>query len=182
VKLFGAALIAKLNQIFTCQFRFGFLVEQSPEDENTVTLSNLTDELGIPRPKINYDLSDYTKRAFVAAQALADQVFTAAKVQPFSKPAAFMESDPGYFTYTDPQTGQTYPFEYHGSGHIVGTCRMGASAKDSVVDRNQRSWDHPNLYIVGSSVFPTIATGNPSLTIAALAFWAADNVKQQLDS
>jgi choline dehydrogenase-like flavoprotein len=181
-QLFGAPLIAKLNEIFTCQFRFGFLVEQSPEDTNTVTLSDLTDELGIPRPKITYNLSDYTKRGFVAAKALADQVFAAAGVEPFSKPLAVMQADPGYFTYTDPQTGKVSQFEYYGSGHIVGTCRMGPSAEDSVVDRNQRSWDHQNLYIAGSSVFPTIATGNPSLTIAALAFWAADNIKQQLGS
>jgi choline dehydrogenase-like flavoprotein len=50
------------------------------------------------------------------------------------------------------------------------------------VNRNQRSWDHPNLYVAGSSVFPTIATDNPSLTIAALAFWAADNINQQLSA
>lgn len=179
-QLFGAALIQRLNQVFTCQFRFGFLVEQSPEDTNTVTLSDLKDELGIPRPKINYDLSDYTKRGFIAAEALADQVFAAANVKPFAKSPAAMRGDPGYFTYKDPDTGKLYEFEYHGSGHIVGTCRMGDSAGDSVVDRNQRSWQHPNLYITGSSVFPTIATGNPSLTIAALAFWAADNLKQQL--
>ncbi|HTB81107.1 MAG TPA: GMC family oxidoreductase [Opitutaceae bacterium] len=177
-KLSGAALIARLNDMFTRQFRFGFLVEQSPEDNNSVTLSTLKDELGIPRPKISYNLSDYTKRAFVAADALTNQVFAAAGVQSFSTPANPANS--GYFTYTDPQTKKTSAFEFHGSGHIVGTCRMGSSAADSVVDRNQRSWDHANLYITGSSVFPTIATGNPSLTIAALAFWAADNIKKQL--
>ena len=177
-RLFGAPLIAKLNEVFTRQFRLGFLIEQTPEDSNAVTLSDLKDELGIPRPRISYDLSDYTKRAFVAAQALTDQIFKAAEIDDFSKPANPASS--GYFTYTDPQTGRTSAFEYHGSGHIVGTCRMGDRADDSVVDRNHRSWDHPNLSIVGSTVFPTIATGNPSLTVAALAFWAADNLKRQL--
>jgi choline dehydrogenase-like flavoprotein len=38
-----------------------------------------------------------------------------------------------------------------------------------VVDANQRSWDHANLYLVGSGTFPTVTTGNPTLTIAALA-------------
>ncbi len=179
-RLFGAALLHQLNHVFTRQFRFGFLVEQSPEDTNRVTLSKFTDELGIPRPKITYNLSDYTKAAFVAAEQLADQVFAAAGVQPFSKPLAALQSDPGFFTYKDPKTGKTHNFEYHGSGHIVGTCCMGTAADNSVVDRHQRSWDHPNLFITGSSVFPTIATGNPSLTVAALAFWAADNVKAQL--
>lgn len=181
-QLFGQPLIERLNQIFTRQFRFGFLVEQSPEDCNRVTLSNLTDDLGIPRPKIHYNLSDYTKRGFVAAHKLAKQVFDAAQVEPYSKPLEKMRQAPGYFTYEDSDTKQIYEFEFHGSGHIVGTCRMGHCREESVVDRNQRSWDHPNLYITGSSVFPTIATGNPSLTIAALAFWAADNVKQQLET
>jgi choline dehydrogenase-like flavoprotein len=57
---------------------------------------------------------------------------------------------------------------------------MGDKAEDSVVDAEQRSWDHPNLFIVGSSVFPSVATGNPSLTIAALALWAADTIRGQL--
>lgn len=181
-KLFGVALLNKLNQIFTSQFRFGFLIEQSPESTNTVTRSTLKDALGIPRPKINYNLSDYTKRAFVAAQKLTDQVFAAAGVKPFEKPLDKLKQDPGYFTYTDPETKKTYNFEYFGSGHIVGTYRMGPTKECSVVDRNQRSWDHPNLFLVGSGVFPTIATGNPSLTIAALAFWAADNVLKDLQA
>jgi choline dehydrogenase-like flavoprotein len=182
-QLSGEPLLQKLNQIFTHQFRFGFLIEQSPEDSNFITLSQtLTDALGIPRPKINYNLSDYTKRAFVAAQKLTDQVFAAAGVTPFEKPLAQLKKAGGYFTYTDPDTNKTYNFEYFGSGHIVGTYRMGATKETSVVDRNQRSWDHPNLFLVGSGVFPTIATGNPSLTIAALAFWAADNVLKDLQA
>jgi len=181
-KLSGVALLNKLNEIFTCQCRFGFLVEQSPEDSNSVTPSDLKDDLGIPRPKINYNLSDYTKRAFVAAKELTDQVFAAAGVQAFEKPLDKLKQDAGYFTYTDPDTKKTYNFEYFGSGHIVGTYRMGPKKEDSVVDRNQRSWDHPNLFKVGSGVFPTIATGNPSLTIAALAFWAADNVLKDLQA
>jgi choline dehydrogenase-like flavoprotein len=179
-KLSGVALLRKLNDIFTRQFRFGFLVEQSACADNRVTLSNLADDLGLPRPKIAYDLSDYTKRGFVAAEQLTQQVFAAAGVERFQQTSAQMKQDPGYFTYTDPDTGQTSHFNYHGSGHIVGTCRMGDKAEDSVVDAEQRSWDHPNLFIVGSSVFPSVATGNPSLTIAALALWAADTIRGQL--
>ena len=173
-------LLRKLNDIYTCQFRFGFLVEQSPCADNRVTPSNLTDDLGIPRPKIAYDLSDYTKRGFVAAEKLTEQIFDKAGVKRFQKDPEKLREDAGYFTYTDPETGQTSEFEYFGSGHIVGTCRMGDKAGNSVVDAEQRSWDHPNMFIVGSTVFPTVATGNPSLTIAALALWAADTIKGQL--
>lgn len=177
LQLFGPELIAKYNEVFTRQFRFGFLVEQSPEDRNSVTLSDLKDELGIPRPKIHYDLSDYTKRGFVAAKKFTDEVFQAAGITPMSK---VKTTDAGFFTYTDPETGETEDFEFFGSGHIVGTCRMGADPSESVVNSKHQSWDHPNLFIAGSTVFPTVATGNPSLTIAALAFWAADSIAEQL--
>ena len=46
---------------------------------------------------------------------------------------------------------------------------MGKDPKTSVVDRNLRAHDVENLYIVGSSVFPTIGALNPTLTIAAVA-------------
>jgi choline dehydrogenase-like flavoprotein len=58
---------------------------------------------------------------------------------------------------------------------------MGDKKADSVLNARQQSWDHSNLYMVGSGVFPTVATGNPTLTIAALAFQAADNILADLN-
>ena len=55
----------------------------------------------------------------------------------------------------------------------MGTYRMGHTEKDSVVDSFQKSHDHDNLYLVGSGTFPTGATANPTLTIAALALRTA---------
>jgi hypothetical protein len=43
------------------------------------------------------------------------------------------------------------------------------------------SLDHPNLFMVGSGVFPTVATGNPTLTIALLALWAAQTIAKDLE-
>ena len=59
---------------------------------------------------------------------------------------------------------------------MVGTYCMGADKAKSVVDPDCRSWDHTNLWMAGSGVFPTIATGNPTLTIAALALRTADKI------
>jgi glucose dehydrogenase len=67
-----------------------------------------------------------------------------------------------------------------GAGHIIGTARMGSDPTSSVVDRDLRSHDHPNLFILGSAIFPTSATANPTLTIAALSLRAADQVKATL--
>ena len=53
---------------------------------------------------------------------------------------------------------------------------MGNDPKTSVVDKFQRSHDHKNLYVVGSSTFPTGATANPTLTLAALSLRTAKHI------
>ncbi|HWT05888.1 MAG TPA: GMC family oxidoreductase, partial [Xanthomonadales bacterium] len=181
---FGAQLTKSLNAALTRQLRVAMLVEQTPEETNTVTLSDAKDWLGIRRPKINYGLSDYTKRGFVAAAQAATDLFKAMGATEYTEPPA--PDDPSGF---DDPSGATFDvdgkkvprrFKMWGSGHVVGTYRMGSDAKTSVVDKFQRSWDHKNLFLVGSGVFPTVATANPTLTIAALAFWAADTLVQDL--
>jgi choline dehydrogenase-like flavoprotein len=171
--LYGEALIQALNDAFTRQFRFGFLVEQSPEQTNTVTLSKTEkDHLGIPRPEIAYDLSEYTKQGFVKARQTASDLFAAMGATEYTTEPPV--GDPSSFTTT--LDGKEVRIKYYGSGHIVGTYRMGADAKTSVVDRDQRSWDHKNLFLVGSGTFPTVATANPTLTIAALALRTASTI------
>jgi choline dehydrogenase-like flavoprotein len=57
---------------------------------------------------------------------------------------------------------------------------MGDDPATSVVDDRQRSHDHENLYLVGLGSAPTIATSNPTLTLAALAFRTADALLEDL--
>src|SRR5271170_4788961 len=61
------------------------------------------------------------------------------------------------------------------STHLMGTCRMGNDPKQSVVDRYNRSHDVPNLLIVDGSSFVTAARQQPTATIQALAYRAADH-------
>jgi choline dehydrogenase-like flavoprotein len=58
--------------------------------------------------------------------------------------------------------------------------RMGSDPGTSVVDGNQRSHDHQNLYLLGSGVFPSVGTANPTLTIAALTLMAAEAILKTL--
>jgi choline dehydrogenase-like flavoprotein len=60
------------------------------------------------------------------------------------------------------------------------TTIMGDDPKDSVVDRWGHTHDVANLWIVGSSVFATSATANPTLTIAALTLRTAAAIHRQL--
>lgn len=62
-----------------------------------------------------------------------------------------------------------------GTGHIMGTCRMGNDPESSVVDRWCRSHEVPNLYVPDASCFPTAAGYNPTLTIFANAARCADH-------
>lgn len=71
-----------------------------------------------------------------------------------------------------PESGQT------GNVHLLGTCRMGDNPNTSVVDRFNRSHDVPNLFMVDGSSMVTSGRGQPTMTIMALAFRAADNMIQ----
>jgi choline dehydrogenase-like flavoprotein len=64
--------------------------------------------------------------------------------------------------------------------HHMGTTRMGSNPAESVVDARLRTHDLANLWLVGSSVFPTGGAMNPTLTIAALALRAAETIDADL--
>src|SRR6516165_3090988 len=173
--LFGHDLVTKLNSVLTRQFRLGFLVEQSPDESNQVTLSNkFTDRLGLPRPQITYDLSDYTKKGMAEAKRVATLIFDRLGATEFTKARP---NDPSQFEWP---VGSGQRIDFYGSGHIVGTYRMGTDRSNSVVNADQRSWDHDNLYLVGSGTFPTVATANPTLTLAALSLRTAEKINQAL--
>ena len=60
--------------------------------------------------------------------------------------------------------------------HLLGTCRMGNDPGNSVVDRYHRSHEVPNLFICDGSSFVTSGRGQPTMTIQALAFRAAEHI------
>ena len=134
--------------------RLASLVEQPPDPENRVTLDDgIFDVYGVGVPKIAYRIDDYTKAGFAASVKAHDEIFARLGA-----------------------TGVIHSPQAQGAGHIIGTARMGTDPKTSVVDADLRSHDHPNLFILGSAVFPTSATANPTLTIAALSIRAVPSV------
>lgn len=60
--------------------------------------------------------------------------------------------------------------------HLLGTCRMGRDPATSVIDPDHRAHDVPNLFVVDGSSFVTGGRGQPTMTIQALAFRAADRI------
>lgn len=179
--LSGVALVQQLNSVLTRQFRLGFLIEQVEKDPDKALCrveraEGFTDGLGLTRPQITYELSDYTKEGFKQARLAATHIITKlmgatelTDLNPELKPGSQTVFEHG---------GQNYAF--YGAGHLMGTYRMGSDRIKSVVDKDQRSWDHPNLFLVGDGVFPSTGTANPTLTITALTFQAADVVASDL--
>lgn len=71
----------------------------------------------------------------------------------------------------------TYPVEeQQGAVHLLGTCRMGNDPRASVINRDHRAHDVPNLFLCDGSSFVTSGRGQPTCTIQALAFRASDRI------
>jgi choline dehydrogenase-like flavoprotein len=76
------------------------------------------------------------------------------------------------------KVSESHGGSYGGGQHLLGTCRMGKDAKTSVINTDHRTHDVPNLFIVDGSSFVTSGRGQPTMTIQALAFRAADRITQ----
>jgi choline dehydrogenase-like flavoprotein len=154
----GKALDAAIREQASRHIRMASLVEQYADPENRVTLDPDTRDIyGVPVPRIHYRLDDQVKRGFAASVAAHDDIFRRL----------------GATEVKHAPTAQ-------GAGHIIGTVRMGVDARTSVVARDLRSHDHYNLFMLGSGTFPTSATANPTLTIAALALRAVGPIQSTL--
>ena len=166
------AYAAAVNGILTRQFRLAFLVEQEADPSNRVELSDTwTDNLGIPRPRISYGLSDYVRAGFASARAAAARIMALLGAEDHTAADA---DAPTAFRHG----GRDY--QYRGAGHMCGTHVMGSAPGNSVVNAWQRTWDHPNLYLAGCGSMPSVGTQNPTITMLALACRTVDDVLARL--
>jgi choline dehydrogenase-like flavoprotein len=137
----------------------GAICEDLPEPHNRVTLDPvLKDGNGIPAPRIDYALSENSRRMLDFAVARGIDVLKAASAHDVEAEAPLA----------------------HGGWHLMGTARMGRDPETSVVNPWGRSHDVRNLFIVDGSIFVTSAGVNPTHTIQALALYISDQIKQRL--
>jgi len=80
--------------------------------------------------------------------------------------------------HAKPRTGHYSIIPYQ-TTHNTGGCAMGADPKTSVVNKYLQCWDVPNVFVMGASVFPQNHGYNPTGTVGALAYWAADAIINQ---
>ena len=146
-----------------------FQIEQEPRAENCVTLSDKKDRFGQQRVNLHYDFGDIERRTIDVLTSYA-----AYSLQNLRLGTLRLDKQ----LYDDPVH---LPIDLRGGQHHCGTTRMGSSSNVGVVDTNLRVFDCQNLYIVGSSVFPTNGWANPTFTIIALAIRLADHLRSTFD-
>jgi len=135
-----------------------------PQSGKPRLLDNTHDTLGVPRPRLDWRLSPEDKIAVRRACRVVGEELARLGV-------ARMRFDE--WLLADDETWCNLNARYH---HI-GTTRMGDTPHSGVVDRDCRVHGIRNLYIAGSSIFPTSGYANPTLTIVALALRLADYFK-----
>jgi choline dehydrogenase-like flavoprotein len=146
--------------------------EQAPNPESRVTLTGEKDATGVPRVKLDWRLSQIDVRSVaMLVEALGRELgrLGLGRVEP----ADWLAS--GRWK-TDPLIS-SHPI---GGYHHMGTTRMGVDPKTSATDADGRVHGLGNLWVAGSSLFPTGGWANPTLTIVALALRSAERISAEL--
>jgi choline dehydrogenase-like flavoprotein len=126
--------------------------EGLPHEENTITLdSEIKDARGLPVSRVTYEWGDNDIKLAGVARDKAAEMMAASGARKV-------------------RIGLNY------GAHAMGTCRMGADPRSSVVNACCQSHDIPNLFICDTSVFVTGAGVNPTLTAMAIASRASEHI------
>ncbi len=144
------------------------LLEQHPDPSSRITLDCATDPRGRPRARVDWRLGENDRRTVRRfARHLADHVAAAGLGRAVLEPWALDES---------------LPFPPHGnSAHHMGATRMSRTPRSGVVDPDCRVHGMTDLYIAGSSVFPTSGSQHPTLNLVMLTLRLADHLARRLD-
>jgi choline dehydrogenase-like flavoprotein len=147
-------------------YRLQLIFEPSPCRESRVEVADERDALGLRRTRLHWTFNDYDfdmlKRSIRLINAYLGQTGT------------------GRLKLTKPVDDSNVRDRIGTGLHHMGTTRMSADPADGVVDADCRVHGFDNLFVAGSSVFPTVGFSNPTLTIVALACRMADTIDQEL--
>ena len=140
-------------------------MEQEPNPENRITLSEGLDILGCSKPKIHWQISERDKQTMITFHELLRDEVAEQNLGSFESPLLSANL-------------LAWPISQDASHHM-GATRMGLDPSTSVVDRNCQVHSVANLHIAGSSVFPSSGFANPTATLVALAIRLADHLKSK---
>lgn len=147
-------------RVFTLTVR----TEQRPLRDSRVLLGSGRDALGLPPIQLDWRIAEQDQHDMLRSLRIVA--------------AELGRTGLGRLWAPHDGAGAYAPLRYAGGGHHMGTTRMAPSADRGVVDPQGRVHGLSNLYVAGSSVFPTVGLANPTLTIVALAHRLADHLKE----
>jgi choline dehydrogenase-like flavoprotein len=142
--------------------------EQFPNPESRVTLSTEKDRLGLEKVKVDWRLQPIDKRSILV---LVEEIRTE-----FQRLGLCDVVPDKWLTLDD----HTWPISLAGGHHHMGTTRMSASPNEGVVDADAKVHGIENLYVAGSSIFPTVGSANPTLTLMATSLKLADQLRMRV--
>ena len=140
--------------------------EQGPEPDSRVLLGDDLDALGQRRVVVDWRLPEGNRHTFTSGARLYARLLSQAGVGRVKLMPWLLESPDDWWQ------------KVNAGWHHMGTTRMASDPRSGVVDTDCRVFGLDNLYIAGSSVFPTSGYINPTLTLVALALRLADHLKQ----
>lgn len=138
-------------------------MEQIPNRDSRLYLGKELDALDMPKLQVKLDITSQDKENMRRFHQVLNDVI--------------LEQGLGKLESQLPEADKAWP-DLTDSSHHIGTTRMSEDPKFGVVDKNCKVHNIKNLYIAGSSVFPTGGHVNPTLTIVALAFRLAEHLKE----
>jgi len=148
--------------------RLDMVGEPAPNPDSRVMLSEDRDRLGLNRARVDWRLTEPEKQSMAELVKAIGREFGRLNIGRV-KLADWLMEDSG-----------TWPASLSAGNHHMGTTRMADDPKSGVVDSNCRVHGIQNLYVAGSSVFPTAGSGVPTLSIVALSLRLADHLKGRM--
>jgi GMC oxidoreductase len=136
--------------------------EQAPNPASRVFLSEERDKLNMNRLILDWKVGAEETRTVVRLQELLDQ---------------YLRKNAIGWLDTNPSELDT--MSYTDASHHIGTTRMSEHPRSGVVDANCKVHGVENLFMAGSSVFPTCGYANPTWTIVALALRLAEHLQKR---
>ena len=138
-------------------------LEMTPCRDSRVALNDRKDRFGMPRVDVDWQLNDRDRQGFYRLMEVLRREFSRLEL--------------GEFVTHEQVDESGWPLAMTGGKHHMGTTRMHTDPGQGVVDADCRVHGVGNLFIAGSSVFPTGGYANPTLTIVALAIRLADHLR-----
>ncbi|KKC38832.1 hypothetical protein WH87_08070 [Devosia epidermidihirudinis] len=147
-------------------FRLMTSIEQLPDPQNRIRLSENRDRLGVKKPLFEWKPRDPDEKTFQS---------TVKHLKRYWQRSTLDTLCPLTWAPVVDNPDAKIIDQAEACAHPSGSTRMGTNPATSVVGPNLRCHDVPNVAVASASVFPTAGSANPTFTIMKLALWLADS-------